>query len=351
MKFNLKESSQPTFIPPELIEIYQPVLGYEAISVWINIYHTLISGQSVSESELLHQMNITQKTLHTSIKELERYKLIEKANSKGHAILVPLSVLELLSYIKSSDFSAEQQRRLTTLAESFLLRRGQSLSSGREVNNPPPEDSFQLSEQMADEFATRFIKECHFIPSRLLRERFDLWFDQIQDTRLLEELLERTKRKVQTEGNKGSCPSAYTDSIVRQWLIQGIKSYSDLLRCDQEFHVRWEFYRIVEKELGRSFNTLTPVEKEIIDKWITVVNDVDEMSRIIKKAILSGEYRGKGAPGIAFIDKWFGTTKPNKEKTNARRKGNFTHQHSITDLQKVIQRKTMIGLEEEGNER
>ncbi len=347
MKFQLQEIRQPTLIPPELLEIYQPVLGFEAVSVWINIYHALLTGQDIGEADLLHQMNITQRSLRASIKELKKYRLLEETNSQLLVVLCPLPVMELVSYIKSSDFSTELQRRVTTLAESFLLRRGQSLSP--ETASPQREETAQLSEQLADEFATRFIKECNFVPSRQLRERFDLWFEQIQDPRLLEELLERTKRKVEIEGNKGTCPSAYADKIVRQWLVQGIKTYPDLLRRDQEFHARWEYYRIVEKELGRSFNSLTPAEKEIVDRWIAAVNDVKEMSAIIKRAILSGEYQGKGAPGIAFIDRWFSKGEE-REKASTRKKGGFTHQHSITDLQKVIQRKTMVGLEDESNE-
>lgn len=347
MKFHLKENRQPTLIPPELLEIYQPVLGFEAVSVWVNIYHALLTGQNLSETDLLHQMNITQRSLRASIKELKKYRLLEETNSQTLAVLYPLPVMELVSYVKSGDFPTELQRRVATLAESFLLRRGQALSS--ETASPQQEETSQLSEQLADEFATRFIKECNFVPSRQLRERFDLWFAEIRDPRLLEELLERTKRKLELEGNKGTCPSAYTDKIVRQWLVQGIKTYSDLMRRDQEFHARWEYYRIVEKELGRSFNTLTPAEKEIVDKWIAAVKDVKEMSAIIKKAILSGEYQGKGAPGIAFIDRWF-NKEGGREKAPARKKGSFTHQHSITDLQKVIQRKTMVGLGDESNE-
>lgn len=347
MKFFLKDHRQPTLIPPELIEIYQPVLGFETVSVWINIYHTLVAGLTVSEADLMQQMNISQKVLRASIKELKKYQLMEAASSRELAVLEPLPVLKLVAFVKSGNFSTELQRRVTTLAESFLLRRGQGLNY--EEGTPLAEDTDQLSEQLADEFATRFIKECNFVPSRQLRERFDLWFEQIKDIRLLEELLERTKRKLQTEGNKGACPSVYTDKIVRQWLVQGIKTYSDLVRVDQEFHARWEYYRIAEKELGRSFNTLTPAEKEIVDRWINAVNDVDEMSAVIKKAILSGDYQGKGAPSIAFIDGWIkkGTT---RARTATRKKGSFTHQHNITDLQKVIQRKTMVGLGDEGNE-
>lgn len=350
MKFVLKDHRQPTLIPPELIEIYQPVLGFEAVSVWINIYHSLVAGLTICEADLMHQMNITQRGLRASIKELRKYQLLKETNSQELTVLEPLPVNKIEAFIKSGDFSTELQRRVTTLADSFLCRRGQALNPEGGEEPSPQQDTNLLSEQQADEFATRFIKECSFVPSRQLRERFDLWFEQIRDCRLLEELLERTKHKVQIEGNKGTCPSIYTDKIVRQWLVQGIKTYSDLLRVDQEFHARWEYYRIVEKELGRSFNTLTPAEKEIIDKWIHIVNDVNDMRAAIKKAILSGEYQGKGAPSIAFIDGWFIKGSAKARGGSDRKKGNFTHQRSVTDLQKVVQRKTMVGLGDEGNE-
>lgn len=350
MKFSLKDYRQHTLIPPELIEIYQPVLGYEAVSVWINLFHALANGQYVTEQELLQQMNIPQRTFRSSLGELKKYSLIQQLGKEDLVVLQPLTVEGILNLIKIGDYSPEQQRRFLTLSESFLLRRGQAYQE-EEVGEPTPsQEQHQLSEQQADEFATRFIKECSFIPNRQLRERFDLWFEQITDSRLLEELLERTKRKVQNEGNKGTCPSLYADKIVQQWLVQGIKTYDDLMRRDQEFHAQWEFYRIVEKELGRSFNSLTPAEKEIINKWSASVSDVNEMSKIIKQAILSGEYQGKGAPSIAFIDKWFNTKDGKSAKPTAKSKAAFTHQHSVTDLQKVIRRKTMVGLGDDGNE-
>lgn len=349
MKFRLKYNRQQTVIPPELVEIYQPVLGYEAIAVWINIYHALINGHIVSEPDLLLQMNITQRTFRASINELKKYKLLETEGKELLNVIPPLQVSEFPAYINSGDFSPEQQRRFVTLVESFCLKRGQAVY--QEDANIAATTSSDLSEQQADEFATRFIKECNFIPSKQLRDRFDLWFSEIRDSRLLEELLERTKRKVHLEGSKGSCPSNYADKIVRQWLVQGIRTHEDLLRHDQEFQARWEYYRVVEKELGRSFNSLTPAEKGVIDRWAENIG-VSELGILIKKAILSGEYQGKGAPGVAFIDAWFKGGDGRKIKDSVKgKKTAFTHQHSISDLQKVIDRKTMVGLEAEDNER
>ena len=115
MKFFLKDHRQPTLIPPELIEIYQPVLGFETVSVWINIYHTLVAGLTDSEADLMQQMNISQKGLRASIKELKKYQLVEEASSRELAVLEPLPVLKLVAFVKSGNFSTELQRRVTTL--------------------------------------------------------------------------------------------------------------------------------------------------------------------------------------------------------------------------------------------
>lgn len=348
MKFSLQGSIQLTTIPPELIEIYQPVIGFEAVSVWINLYHALVNGYTVDEGDIMQQMNITQKSFKMSLKTLAKYRLLQ-GDSKEY-IITPPTMAELLEQIQDNSFAYEQERRFITLIEAFRLKRGQALGN-LEAATTSEQDSHQLTEQQADEFATRFIKECKFVPSRQLRDRFDMWFEQLQDRRLLEELLERTKRKVTMEGSKGTCPSRYADTIVRQWLVQGIKTYEDLLRLDQKFQASYEFYRAVEKELGRSYNTLTPAEKEIIDKWSTEVEGPVQLGNLIKKAILSGEYQGKGAPGIAFIDKWLeskdGKPKPKSVKSG---KSGFTHEHKLSDLEKLVRRKTMVGLEGEDNE-
>jgi DNA replication protein DnaD len=348
VNFYLKFNIQQTLVPPELLEIYQPMLGFEAISVWINIYHALLNQHTISETDLLQQMNITRKSLRNSIAELKNYGLLEVGNDEI-TVVPPMTVADFSEFINDGSFSPESKRRFTTLIESFQMKRGQKIYTElvpvAASSEPGQASSHELSDQQADEFTTRFIKECNFVPNKQLRERFDMWFDQIRDSRLLEELLERTKRKVQMEGGKGSCPSLYTDKIVRQWLVQGIKTYEDLLRNDQEFHARWEYYRIVEKELGRSFNSLTPAEKEIIDRWIDSNNDINELKGNLKKAILSGDYQGKGAPGIVFIDEWLNRqgTKKTKQKTKS---APFTHQHKSSDLEEAIKRKTKVGLED-----
>jgi len=345
MKFSLQGNIQLTSIAPELLEIYQPVVGFEAVAVWINLYHALVNGCAVTEADMLQQMNITQRSYRISLKTLVKYGLLQGEN-KGYIIMLP-TMAGLLEHIQSHFFEYEQERRFITLIETYQLKRGQAPGLLEVAATEP--DSYQLTEQQADEFSTRFIKECKFVPSRQLRDRFDMWFEQLQDRRLLEELLERTKHKVTMEGSKGGCPSRYADSIVRQWLVKGIKTYEDLLRLDQEFQARCEFYRVVEKELGRGFNSLTPAEKELIDKWSAHVQDPVELGNIIKKAILSGEYQGKGAPGVAFIDKWLERKEGKTKAVKSQNKG-YSNEHPVTDLEKTVRRKTMVGLEDEVHE-
>lgn len=334
-------------IPPELIEIYQPVIGFEAVAVWINLFHSLNNGFAVTENGIVQQMNITQRNFRTSLKTLNRYGLLRQDN-KDYTV-VPPTINGLLAQLKQNVFPYELERRFIILLEAFSLERGQAPGRIESAAATESDQPNQVTEQLADEFATRFINECQFIPSRQLHDRFDLWFAEITDRRLLEELLTRTRHKVAMEGSKGGCPSRYTDKIVRQWLVQGIKNYEDLLRLDQEFQARCQFYRVVERELGRGFNTLTPAEKEIVDKWSSQTDCPDELAALIKKAILSGEYQGKGAPGVDFLDKWFDrqTTQP---KAKAAKSGGFTHQHKLSDLEKAVQSKTMVGLEDGSHE-
>lgn len=342
MKFTLQGGMQVTPVPAELLEIYQPVIGFEAVSVWINLYHFLLSGGEVLESDVIQQMSITQKSFQVSLKTLAKYGLLRQ-EGKGFGLVAP-SLAHLQEQIRSKSLAYELERRFLILLEAFCLKSGQA--PGPSEARDTTEDSNQVTEHLADEFATRFIKECKFVPSRQLRERFDMWFEQIQDQRLLEELLKRTREKVDLEGSKG-CPSRYTDKIVRQWLVQGIKTYEDLLRSDQEFQARNEFYRVVEKELGRGYNTLTPAEKEVVDR-IAAGADPGQLARLVKGAILSGEYQGKGAPGIAFVEKWLQRQK--KTGPQPAKKKEFTHEHELTDLEKLVKRKTMASLEDEVHE-
>ncbi|MTI95688.1 MAG: hypothetical protein FH749_09425 [Firmicutes bacterium] len=346
MKLTIKSRQQPTVIYPELVEIYQPVLGFEPVSVWINIYHNLINDLPVTETELIQQMNISLRSLREALGALKRYHLVQSGGEDEYMLQFPLPAPEIARAVESGRFPAETNRRMLTLIESFQLKRGQAFQ-GEEPKPAASSAATGLSEQQVDELTTRFINECRFIPNKQLRERFDLWFEQIQDPRLLEELLERTRKKVELEGTRGSCPSNYADKIVRQWLIQGINTYEDLIRKDKEFKKRWEYYRVVEKELGREFNSLTPAEKELVDNWLTKVKDPQELKKLLGSLILSGEYKGRGTPGLVFIDQWLNNH--GKKPTNT--KSGFTHEHKPSDLQQAIKRKTLIGLEDVGDER
>lgn len=333
MNFRLECCENHTVLEPELLEIYQPLMGFEAVAVWINLYHALNNGQSVSESDLIQRMNISITQFRDCVKELARFGLIHQANGTC-SVKFPLSADQLPG---AGDIPGEHKRRLQPLIESFYLKRGGLLQT-EAVRQAAAARTACISEQQADELTTRFIKECKFKPTKQLRERFDLWFEQIKDIRLLEELLERTKKKVELEGAKGGCPSNYADGIVRQWLVRGIKTFEDLVRHDQQFIQRQEYYRTVEKELGRSYNTLTPAEKEIIDRWIENVDSADQLREAIKKAILSGDYQGKGVPGVMFIDNWL----QKKGGAPDSRGKAFTHQHKNSDLRRAIKRKTIV---------
>jgi DNA replication protein DnaD len=337
MKITLKHSPLHTLVPAEILEIYQPLLGYRSISVWLNLYHALLTFGSVSEADLIQQMNISKKDFQDALTELGHWDMV--SNSKGARLLdYPLTAKEILA---ETHLPCDQGEKLKAQARAFFQRRGVN------IDEVAPKHIPGISEQEADELATRFIKECGFSPTKQLRERFDLWFEQIRDIRLLEELLSRTKRKLDAEGNKGGCPSTYADHIVRQWLIQGITSFEDLARHDRDFQLRSQCYRGVEKELGRSYNTITPSEREIVDGWLHRLGSPEAVAKAVAAVILSGEWQGKGLPGMAFINKVLSGSKP-EGKTQGKK--NFAHQHSRDDLQQAIRRKTRLGLEESRDE-
>ncbi len=334
MNFRLQGTENHTVLDPELLEIYQPLMGFEAMAVWINLYHALINGQSVSESDMIQRMNISIKSFRSALQELARFGLVDEGGEGICSVLMPLNPDQLY---KSELIPEAEKKRLRPLIEAFHLKRGglDKKSPGKKEKKEPRVP--RISEQQADELTTRFINECKFRPTKQLRERFDLWFEQVTDIRLLEELLARTKKKVALEGTGGTCPSAYTDSIVRQWLVQGIQSYEDLLRQDKLFHEKQEYHRMVEKELGRAYNTLTPAEKEIVDNWSQKWPSPEELRSEIKKAILSGDFQGRGVPGVMFIDKWL---RGSQSETPKRAK-TYTHEHKASDLRQAIKRKTV----------
>lgn len=346
-------------VPAELLEIYQPVIGFEAVSLWLNLYHSLINGFALSESSITQQMNITRSNLKKSLDTLSKYFLLTITDEE-YTLNLPC-ISQLNKELSAHAFPYEVECRFFILIESFRFRRGQALGqdeiAASQNENPEnhektpvdPVDLNKLTEQLADEFATRFIKECKFKPSRELRDRFEFWFEQLNDRRLLEELLARTKNKVDKEGVKGGCPSRYADKIVSQWLVQGIKTYEDLLRSDKEYQTRYEFYRTVEKELNKEYDTLTPSEIELIDTWLPKVSDPGELKASIRQAILSGEYRGKGSPGVIFIDSWLKGS-VGKKKPGRVPKEKYSNLHKISDLERAVKRKTMLGMEDEGHE-
>ncbi|SES82062.1 DnaD domain protein [Anaerobranca gottschalkii] len=358
-----------TIVKYQLLELYQPLLGYEAIALWIYLKHCINNNLNMSFKEIYQKLQMSETTGTIAFKLLLKYQLIKQEKDKL-VLLEPMSSNQFIKFVKDNEnIDIETKKRFFTLVESYLEPKEEVLLGNEET--PFIENSDEITViQREDELVARFIKECKFHPTKQLRQLFDDWFYHIKDFRLLEELLIRTKNKIETDGIKG-CPSKYADKIVKEWLLMGIKTYEDLNKKDQAFKQNWEVYRMVEKELNKGYDTLTPEEKNMINLWLKGDKSLEALSptliqETIKLIIRHGFYKGKGSPTVAFVNKIINKLQrakvkslqeveqyllPKSNNKEPLEKKNFTHEHSKSDLEEAIRKKTLLsyGLNGEGN--
>lgn len=355
-----------TIVKYQLLELYQPLLGYEAIALWTYMKHCINNNLNMSFKEIYQKLQMSEATGTIAFKLLLKYQLIKEQANKL-VLLEPMASNQFIKFVKDNEaIDIETKKRFFMLVESYLEPKEEENTNSFSPLTPYPE----ISIQREDELVARFVNECKFHPTKQLRQLFDDWFYQIKDYRLLEELFNRTKKKIETDGVKG-CPSKYADKIVKEWLLMDIKTYDDLNKKDQAFKQYWETYRMVEKELNKGYDTLTPEEKNLINVWVKGDKTLEALSptliqETLKIIIRNGFYKGKGAPTIAFVNKLINKVQRARVKTVAdveqnllpKTHGkssntgtkNFTHEHSKSDLEEAIRKKTLIsyGLNQEG---
>lgn len=364
-------SNQDTIIKYQLLELYQPLIGFEAVSLWIYLKHCMNNNLNMSLKEIHQKLQMVDSTGNMAFKLLNKYRLITQENNKL-VLLEPMSSSQFIKFVKDNDaIDIETKRRFFMLVDDLFEEKCEPMFFENDDQNIQHDEKITVI-QREDELVARFINECKFNPTKELRQLFDDWFMLIKDHRLLEELLNRTKKKVETDGVKG-CPSKYADKIVKEWILLGIKTYEDLNKKDENFKQSWEVYRMVEKELNKGYDSLTPEEKKMINQWLKGDKTMEALSislieGTIKLIIRYGFYKGKGIPTIAFVSKLINKVQKGKvksmsdieaillPKTHGKDKDQsptdkkFTHEHSKSDLDEAIRKKTLIsyGLAKEG---
>lgn len=357
--------NKDTIIKYQLLELYQPLLGYEAIALWTYLKHCINNNLNMSFKEIYQKLQMSESTGIIAFKLLLKYQLIVEEEKKL-VLQEPMASNQFIKFVKDNEaIDIETKKRFFMMVENYLEPKEDEQKEQSNLFNTPNE---LTTIQKEDELVARFMSECKFHPTKQLRQLFDDWFYQIKDHRLLEELLIRTKKKIETDGIKG-CPSKYADKIVKEWLIMDIKTFDDLNKKDQTFKQYWEIYRMVEKELNKGYDTLTPEEKSFINLWIKGDKALEALSanliqETLKLIIRNGFYKGKGAPTIAFVNKLINkvqrarvknlidvekTLLPKTRGKDSSPNKKFTHEHSKSDLEEAIRKKTLMsyGLEQE----
>ncbi|WP_353894407.1 DnaD domain protein [Proteinivorax hydrogeniformans] len=297
-------NKKDTIIKHQLLELYVPLIGYEAVSLWIYLKHCVENKKSLSIKDLYLQLQMRESTGKTSLTLLKKYKLLEKKDNKL-VLKEPMATDQFIKFVKDNEYiEIETKKRFFTLLDDYFEEAQKEDTKDITYTKPPTQPTIAQKE---DEIVARFMSECNFRGTKELRQKFDYWFEQIKDIELMEELIRRTKKKVEMSGIRG-CPSNYTDKIVKDWQLKGIRTFKDLYVKDEEFKRNWKVYRMVEKELNKDYDSLTPEERAMVNSWLAPQKgqglSEDIIKEGIKQVIRKGLYKGKGSPTIAYMNKW-----------------------------------------------
>ncbi|WP_350342437.1 DnaD domain protein [Proteinivorax tanatarense] len=346
-----------TIVKHQLLELYAPLIGFEAISLWIYLKHCIDNKKSISIKDLYLQLQMRESTGKTSLNLLKKYKLLDKEENKL-VLKEPMATDQFIKFVKDNEqIEIETKKRFFTLLDDYFEEIPKNEIDKNEQTLPQHTNHLTVA-QKEDELVARFMSECNFIGTKELRQKFDYWFEQIQDVELMEELIRRTKKKIQFSGIRG-CPSNYTDKIVKDWQLKGIKTFKDLYAKDEAFKRNWQIYRMVEKELNKDYDSLTPEERTMVNSWISPENGEglkeDIIKEGIKQVIRKGLFKGKGSPTVAYMNRWMNnllkakvTSKKDVEqnlfysdkKSDSPKIGKeYSQRHSKSELEQAIEKK------------
>lgn len=83
----------PLSVPGELFELYQPLIGSEAVMAWLNLRWLIHTGDDMSdiESVLRYRFGMTYTTISSSLEKLVEFELLELDQDGGYIVHEPLS--------------------------------------------------------------------------------------------------------------------------------------------------------------------------------------------------------------------------------------------------------------------
>lgn len=83
----------PLSVPGELFELYQPLIGSDAVMAWLNLRWLIHSGEDMSdiESVLRYRFGMTYPGISAALQRLIEFELLEKDGDDGYIVHEPLS--------------------------------------------------------------------------------------------------------------------------------------------------------------------------------------------------------------------------------------------------------------------
>lgn len=83
----------PLSVPGELFELYQPLIGSEAVMAWLNLRWLIHTGDDMSdlESVLRYRFGMTYTGISSALDKLIEFELLERDGDDGYIVHEPLS--------------------------------------------------------------------------------------------------------------------------------------------------------------------------------------------------------------------------------------------------------------------
>ena len=80
-------------VPGELFELYQPLIGSEAVMAWLNLRWLIHTGEDMSdiESVLVYRFGMTHQGISAALQRLIEFELLEPYQDNGYIVHEPLS--------------------------------------------------------------------------------------------------------------------------------------------------------------------------------------------------------------------------------------------------------------------
>lgn len=283
----------PLSVPGELFELYQPMIGSDAVMAWLNLRWLIHEGDDMTDIEgvLRYRFGMTYPSISNALQKLVEFELLEGDGESGYVVHEPLSTDAFFPRFSGDRVGVEQPPLPTLWGHADVHE-----ESSVRVERPLVEEVSQEDVGSMQEVAVAAVSagtEPHVSPTPIIAESestdlgaviqiYHRKIGMIGPTQM-----EKLRFWVEEQGMEAEVVALaieetvasarnprinYLEGILKNWYNSGIRTLTDLMNdkyASQVLHPRSERGkgRSASNEGAPNATAYQSVSPDLVDRW------------------------------------------------------------------------------------